>query len=376
MYHWLRHIYTLGVKELISLRRDPVLLIFVLYAMTLQIVIVGEGLSFQVRNASIGIVDEDRSPLSRSIADAFRPPYFRPAQPRLLAQIADSLKQRNNDFVLLIPARFQADLLRGEVPTVQINVDATAVAQAFIGTTYIQEIVNREVGHKLNRRARDDERLFEPRIRVKYNPNLISKWQDALVELIIVITMLTVLLPGAAMLREREHGTLEHLLAMPVRPSEILLAKFWANSLVLNVGAAISMVVVVHGYFGAPMRGSLPLFLFGTFIYQFSTAGIGILLATVSRSTPQLGLLCILVIVPIAFLSGAWMPLESLPAQMKILTSMSPLTYYSEFANAVVFRGAGPLALWHQLAAMSVIGAVCFSCAMLRLRSQLKISRN
>lgn len=375
MVRWLGHIYTLGVKELISLRRDPVLLIFVLYALTLQIVVAGEGLSFQVRNASIGVVDEDHSPLSRSIATAFRPPYFRPAQPRSLAEVETALKKRADDFVLVIPSRFQAKLLGGDVPQVQVNADATAIGQAFIGTTYIQKIVLREVQRKLNPGALENGLPFEANVRIKYNPNLISKWQDALVELIIVITMLTILLPGAALLREREHGTLEHLLAMPVRPSEILLAKFWANSLVLNLGAGISMVIVVQGYFGSPMRGSLWLFLLGTFIYQFSTAGIGILIATFTRSTPQLGLLCILIIAPIAFLSGAWMPVESLPAQMKILTSISPLTYYSEFANAVVFRGAGLPLIWQQFAAMVVIGAVCFSCAMLRLRSQLAISR-
>ncbi len=375
MWRSLAHIYTLGVKELISLRRDPVLLIFVIYALTLQIVIAGEGLSFQVRNASIGIVDEDRSPLSRSITDAFRPPYFRSAQSLSLAEIGPVLETRKNDFVLVIPPRFQADLLAGDEPQVQINSDATAVGQAFIGTTYIQQIVLREVSQELNIIPEDSALPFEPLIRVKYNPNLISKWQDALVELVIVITMLTILLPGAALLREREHGTLEHLLAMPVRPSEILLAKFWANALVLLVGAGISMMVVIHGYFGSPMRGSLATFLLGTFVYQFSAAGIGILLATITRSAPQLGLLCILVIAPIAFLSGAWMPIESLPEQMKILTTISPLTYYSEFANAVVFRGTGLALLWQQLAAMAIIGAICFGYAMMRLRSQLTISR-
>jgi ABC-2 type transport system permease protein len=371
----LGHIYTLGVKELVSLRRDPVLLIFVFYALTLQIIIAGEGLSIQVRNASIGVVDEDRSPLSRSIKSAFRAPYFRHVHSRSLKEIGTVLETRQDNFVLVIPSRFQADLLGGDVPQVQINADATSVGQAFIGTTYIQQIVLREVDRQLKVIRQKGDASFEPRIRVKYNPNLISKWQDALVELVIVVTMLTILLPGAALLREREHGTLEHLLAMPVRPSEILFAKFWANSLILNLGAAISMVLVVHGYFGSPMRGSLLLFLLGTFVYQFSTAGIGILLATITRSVPQLGLLCILVIAPIAFLSGAWMPVESLPAEIKMVTSISPLTYYSEFANAVVFRGAGLFLLWQQLAMMVAIGAVCLGCAMLRLRSQLAVSR-
>ena len=135
MWQSLGHIYTLGVKELISLRRDPVLLVFVFYALTLQIVIAGEGLSFQVRNASIGVVDEDRSQLSRSIADAFRPPYFRSAQSRSFAEIGTVLETRENDFVLVIPPGFQADLLAGDVPQGQINADATAVGQAFIGTS-------------------------------------------------------------------------------------------------------------------------------------------------------------------------------------------------------------------------------------------------
>jgi ABC-2 type transport system permease protein len=161
---------------------------------------------------------------------------------------------------------------------------------------------------------------------------------------------------------------------MPVRPGELLLAKFWSSALVLTFGSAISMIFVIQGYFGSPLRGSLILFLVGTVVYQFSTAGIGILLATITRSVPQLGLLCILVIVPIAFLSGAWMPAESSPEQMKALTVASPLSHYGEFANAVVFRAADITAVWPLLAAMATIGAVCFGYAMMRLRAQLSIS--
>lgn len=375
MVQFVGHIATLGVKELISLRRDPVLLFFVFYALTLQIIIAGEGLSFQVRNASIGIVDEDSSPLSRSITAAFRPPYFRQVEPRAFADIGEDLETRRNDLVLVIPPDFQADLLSGTLPQVQINADATAIGQAFIGVNYVQQIVLREVERLLHPVPTETSPLLEPVIRVKYNPNLVSKWQDSLVELLVVVTMLSILLPGAALLREREHGTLEHMLAMPVRPSELLLAKFWSNALVLTFGTAVSIIFVIQGYFGSPMRGSMSLFLVGTVVYQFSTAGIGILLATVTRTVPQLGLLCILVIVPIAFLSGAWMPAESIPEQMKLLTVASPLSHYGEFANAVVFRGADITSVWRLLAAMIVIGAICFGYAMMRLRSQLTISR-
>ncbi len=371
----LRNIFRLGVKELISLRRDPVLLIFVMYAMTLQIIIAGEGLSFQIRNASIGVVDEDHTSVSRSIKAAFRAPYFRPAKPHTFSGIEESLETGQYDFIVVVPRDFQSDLLSGDYPQVQVIADATAVGQAYIGTEYIRQLVLREAEFALDALPGEARLPFEPAIRVRYNPNLISKWQDALVELLIVLTMLSILLPGAALLREREHGTLEHLLAMPVHPGEILFAKFWANSLVLVVGVAISMMVVIHGYFGAPMRGMTALLLLGTFVYQFSTAGIGMVLATVSRSVPQLGLLCILVIAPIAFLSGAWMPAESLPQAFRALMSVSPLTYFSEFANAVMFRGAGLGSIWPQLAALGTIGVISFGYAMLRLRHQLTMAR-
>lgn len=175
--------------------------------------------------------------------------------------------------------------------------------------------------------------------------------------------------------RSRYLATTNAKRALRRTPADYRSDCFYSVRLLPPACAAVLMVLVIQCYFASPMRGSILLFLVGTFIYQFSTAGIGILLATVSRSVPQLGLLCILVIVPIAFLSGAWMPAESLPDQMKMLMSISPLTYYSEFANAVVFRGAGMLLLWPQLLAMAAIGAVCFSYAMIRLRSQMTISR-
>jgi ABC-2 type transport system permease protein len=198
MLSFIRHVYALGVKELISLRRDPVLLFFVFYALTLQIIIAGEGLSFQVRNASIGIVDEDQSPLSRSITDAFRPPYFRRVEPRTFNEIREDLETRRNDFVLIVPPEFQAELLSGAVPQVQINADATAIGQAFIGVSYVRQIVLREVERMLRPIRTETSFPLEPVIRVKYNPNLVSKWQDSLVELLVVVTMLSILLPGAA----------------------------------------------------------------------------------------------------------------------------------------------------------------------------------
>jgi len=371
----LSHIFHLGVKELLSLLRDPVLLLFVFYGLTLQIIIAGNGLSLELRNASIGIVDEDHSPLSRQISGAFRPPQFGRVEALAYTDLDRALDGGRITFALVIPPRFEANLLAGRQPQMQNLVDATAVSQAFIGNTYIRRIVLDQVDRFLSRRPSRIDPRFEPTIRVRFNPNMQSNWSNSVAELLIMIAMLSVLLPGAALLREREHGTLEHLLVMPVTPAEILLAKFWANSLVLLVGVTISLFAVIGGYFEVPIRGSVALFLGGTLLFQLATSGIGIVLATVTRSVPQMALIGLVVVAPMAFLSGAWTPVEAMPAFLRSILWISPLAYYSEFANAVIYRGAGITDTATSLLAMAAIGAICFAFAMVRLRKSLTVAR-
>lgn len=364
----LRHVFWLGVQELKSTVRDPVLLLFILYAFTLYVATAGSGLSLDVRNASVAVIDRDRSPVSRALLRSLRPPEFQQPEEVSRRDAARGLERGTYTFLLEIPPGFARDVASGTGGELQLLADATAVSQAFLGATYIERIARAEVARRFPGDA--GESPAEARVRIRFNPNLEGSWHASIVELLFVITLLSMVLPAAALLREREQGTVEHLLSMPLRPLELMLAKVWANALVVLGGTVLSLTLIVQGLFDAPFRGSWALLLLGTLVYQTATAGLGILLATLARTVAQVALLSILVVSPMMFLSGAWTPLEAMPEPMQWLTWLSPLRYYAELAFGVVIRGAGITLVWKQLLAMAGLGALLFALGASRFRSR------
>jgi ABC-2 type transport system permease protein len=368
----LEHIYRLGVKELYSLRHDPVLVFLILYTFTFAIYTVATGVKTEVRNASIAIVDEDGTELSRRLRDAFLPPYFKPAA--LMPSTADidrAMDAGKYAFVVVIPMRFQADVAAGRRPTLQIDVDATAMTLAGNGTSYITSILQKELAGFTSRSEGGTALPIDVSVRSKFNPNLESSWFMAVMQIVGNITMLSLILSGAAVIREREHGTIEHLLVMPVTPSEIMLAKIWANGIVIVAAALLSLVVVVQGLLDVTIAGSTTLFVLGAALFMFSMCSLGIALATLARSMPQFGLLAIPFFLVMNMLSGGVTPLEGMPALLRLLMQAAPSTHFTSFAKAVLYRGAGVDVVWPQLAAMAIIGAVLFAVAVWRFRGTM-----
>jgi ABC-2 type transport system permease protein len=373
----LEHIYRLGVKELYSLRHDPVLVFLILYTFTFAIYTVATGVKTEVRNASIAIVDEDGTELSRRLRDAFLPPYFKPAA--LLPSTADidrAMDAGKYTFVVVIPMRFQADVAAGRHPTLQIDVDATAMTLAGNGTSYITSILQKELAGFTSRSEGGTALPINVSVRSKFNPNLESSWFMAVMQIVGNITMLSLILSGAAVIREREHGTIEHLLVMPVTPAEIMLAKIWANGIVIVAAALLSLVVVVQGFLDVTIAGSTTLFVLGAALFLFSMCSLGIALATLARSMPQFGLLAIPFFVVMNMLSGGVTPLEGMPAFLRLLMQAAPSTHFTSFAKAVLYRGAGVDVVWPQLAAMAGIGIVLFLVAGWRFRGTMAVGQS
>ncbi len=370
----LQNIFHLGVKELRSLRHDTVLLLLVFYAFTYAIYSAATGTSSELRNASVAVVDEDHSLLSGRLTDALLKPYFREPREILASEIDDAMDAGRYTFVLDIPPDFERDLLRGRQPQLQVNIDATAMLQAGAGASYIQGIVSDELlefGHRTGTAPPAVARLST---HIKFNPNLTSAWFVSVMELINNVTMLAMIIAGGALIREREHGTVEHLLVMPLHPYEIMLAKVWANGLVILIGAACALWFTVHGLLGVPIAGSVPLFLAGTILYLASATSLGILLATLARSMPQFGLLFILVVLPMVVLSGGNTPLESMPVGVQRSMEAFPSTHYVRLAQAILYRGAGFDVVWPYFAAVAGIGAAFFALALLRFRKTVTLA--
>lgn len=372
---WITNIYRLGIKELFSLLRDPVLMGLILYTFTVAIYTVANGVKTELNNASIAIVDEDRSVLSSTLTGAFLPPYFKPPAVIAPSAVDPGMDTGRYTFVLDIPPSFEADVLAGRYPAIQLNVDATAMAIAGNGANYITSILDTELLKFVSRDGGDTALAVDLRIRAKYNPNLDSTWFMAVMQIINNLTILAIVLGGAAVIREREHGTLEHLLVMPVTVSEIMLAKIWANGLVIVVAAILSLQIVVQGLLGIPILGSLVLFALGAAVYLFAVTAMGITLATVATTMPQFGLLSIPVFVVMNLLSGGITPLESMPPALQTMVQVLPSTHFITFAQAVLYRGAGLDIVWPQLLATAVIGMAFLTFALVRFRATLAAVR-
>lgn len=365
------NILHLGVKELRGLLRDPVMLFLIIYAFSLAIYTAATAMPETLNKAPIAIVDEDRSQLSQRISDAFYPPHFMPPSLISLREMDARMDAGLDTFALTIPASFQRNLLAGRNPSIQLNVDATRMGQAFTGSGYIQIIVGNEISRFLQAYGADPTPPVELALRARFNPQLNKTWFGAVMKLIDNVTMLSIILTGAALLREREHGTVEHLLAMPVTPLEIMTAKVWAMGLVVLLATAGSLLLVVQGWLAVPIEGSLLLFLLGCTLHLFATTSLGIFLGTLARSMPQFGLLLMLVLLPLQILSGGTTPRESMPELVRYLMMVAPNTHFVMLAQAVLYRGAGLAVVWPQLASLLVIGAALFTFSLARFRTTI-----
>jgi ABC-2 type transport system permease protein len=367
----LANIYRLGVKELWSLVRDPIMLVLIVYTFSLAIHMAGTVMPETLNKAPIAIVDEDGSPLSARITSAFYPPRFKTPVMISLAEMDAGLDSGAYTFVLDIPPGFQRDVLAGKSPSIQLNVDATRMSQAFTGSSYIQQMITAEVT-EFEQRYRGSAVLpVELAMRARFNPNLKEGWFGAFMELINNVTMLSIILTGAALIREREHGTIEHLLVMPVTPAEIMLAKVWSMGSVVLLATFLSLVLVIQGWLQVPIDGSIALFLGGAALHLFATTSLGIFMATLARSMPQFGMLAVLILLPMQLLSGNSTPRESMPVFVQDIMLAAPTTHFVALSQAILFRGAGLNVVWPQFLALAVIGLIFFTIALHRFRKTI-----
>jgi ABC-2 type transport system permease protein len=371
MRRWIENAFRLGIKEFASLSRDVVMVVLIAYVFTFAIYSEATAMRTDVNDAKVAVIDGDRSTLSGRIKDALRPPYFRPAVEIDRSSLDGLMDKGAFTFILDIPHGLEADFLAGRNPAIQVNVDATSISQAGVGTAYIQEIVAQETTNFLKQAPAETLAPVNAVIRAMFNPNLEAISFTASMGVINNVTILAIILVGAAVMREREHGTIEHLLVMPVSASEIIAGKVWANGLVILLAAAFSLHVVVEVILRTPIVGSIELFLAGTAIYLFAVTSLGILLATVANSMPQFALLSIPVFVLMFLLSGSFTPFESMPRALQAIMDLSPSTHFVRFAQAVLYRGAGIDVVWRDLLIMAGLGAGFVAIALYRFKAML-----
>jgi ABC-2 type transport system permease protein len=366
-----KNVFRLGIKELWSLVRDPMLLVLIAWTFTVAIYVAATAMPDSLHNAPIAIVDEDASPLSARIVSSFYPPHFMTPAMVSLAEVDAGMDRGDFTFALDIPPNFQKDVLAGRTPAIQLNIDATRMGQAFTGNAYIQQMVASEVNEFIQRYRSSAVPPVDLALRMRFNPNLEQAWFGSLMEIINNVTMLSIILTGAALIREREHGTIEHLLVMPVTPAEIMLAKVWSMGLVVLLAALVALVFVVQGALKVPIQGSLALFMLAAALHLFATTSMGIFLATLARSMPQFGMLLVLVLLPLQMLSGGSTPYESMPQLVQDIMQVAPTTHFVSAAQAILYRGAGIDVVWPQLLAILAIGSLLFIASLRRFRTTI-----
>lgn len=372
---WLQRVGALALKELKQLSRDPVLIVVIAYFFTADIYIAGIGIKMDLSNASIAVLDHDHSATSRELVYRFQAPYFSlQGELESDAQALAMLDRGEVLAVLDIPPDFERDLRRGRNVTLQMQIDASNATLGILATTYAGQIVARFGEDMALESLKNIDLQRVPVVidahRVYYNPNQQDAWFMSISEMLTVITMLSLMLPAAAAVREKERGTIEQLLVSPLSSSQILLSKVLAMSLVVLLGTAVALFLIIEPAFHVPIKGDIALFFLVTALYVFANCGLGLFIATISRNLGQVVMLVILIMMPLLLLSGAWTPPEAMPDFLRNAMHLSPLFYYTTLSYAILLKGAGTAILWWEMLQLTLLGLIVFSFGVWRFRRQ------
>ncbi len=374
---WLRRLSALTTKEFIQLMRDGILAVFIVYTFTADIYLAASGVSLQLKDAAMVVVDRDKSALSRELVSRFKSPDFRVAgQTERESDSVRLLDTGEAMLVLTVPPDFQESLIAGHPTSVQMQVDTTNSVLGFLASSYAAQIVGgfgletaiRRLG--LEGGSMENVPVIRDDHRVWFNPNQNDAWFMGISELLTIITLLAIVLPAAAMVREKERGTVEQLLVSPLSPFQIMFPKVVSMTAVILAGALFSILFILQGMFHIPIKGSLTLFFAVTALYVFTTAGLGLLISTLARNLAQMGMMTIFIFIPMLFLSGAWTPPEAMPLWMKGFMLVSPLHHYIDIGFAIFLKGSNLTLLWRPILIMALTGSLIFAAGMMRFRRQ------
>ena len=364
----LKNIYYLTRKEFRSVFSDPVLIILIAYIFTMPVYDMSR-MSTDVKHAAVAVIDRDQAVLSFRIRDALQAPFFQ--SPKAIdPHDTDTLMNRGEfTFVIEIPPNFQRDVQAGRHPQIQLLIDATSMTQAGLGSSYINQIAGREINDFAGIELPE---VIKPVVHAEFNPNTESSWFMPTSQIGTMAFLLLMLLAGAAVIRERERGTIEHLLVMPVTAPELMMSKILANGVVIMISAMLSLWFVVHLSIGVPLNGSLLLYAVGLAVFLFAVSSLGIMIATLAPTMAQFGMLVLPVYIVINLFAGGSSPRVNMPQVAQDISEYWPLTQFMKFAQNILFRGAGLEIVWPQMLAMLLLGLLLLGLALLRFRKMLE----
>lgn len=378
MRRWLRQVGALMVKEWRQLLLDRALFAYVIFIFTLDILMAAGAPALDLKNAPFGVDDRDRSVASRDLIYRLRPPFFAVhADSGSEAQLQRRLDCGELRAVLTIPNGFERALMTGQAAELQLLLDASDANLSYLLVSYTQRIVAAFVVDHLQGHGgastgppRRPEVQLEPRTR--FNPDMHEAWFATIAEIIAMVTVAAILLPAAALVREKERGTIEQLLVSPLTPLQIVLSKILAMTGVILLGTVVAVGGIMHAWLGVPFRGSALLFFMMVALYAMSASGFGILVATFARNSGQIGLIVLLVVMPIILLSGNWNLVESMPSWLRTAINFSPMRHFVDIAFGILLKGADAQSIEVPVAKMALLGGVFFVAGVARFRRQFR----
>jgi ABC-2 type transport system permease protein len=375
-------LWPLFLKELRQIKADKKLVVSLILPPTVQLVIFGFALNPEVTNLRLGVVDESRTAASREVVSAFvESRSFRVAEQfRSSGELGRALGAGRLDAGLIVPSDFAERRQRRETARVQLLLDAVNANTAGIAGGYAARIIA-----TLNQRIAADSPgvaletgggatslrgQFVARIALLFNPGLESAWFIVTGVIGILLVLNGSIIGSAAMVREKEAGTIEQLLMTPAQAAEIVTAKIAPLFVLLSTQIVLALVVA-RLVFGLPMRGSLLLLFIAGMLCVLVGIGIGTFLATFSRSQQQAQLMGFFINPPLALLSGATTPVEAMPGWMQPFTLLNPICHFATIARGVLLRGAGLEATWPHLLALAGFALALVGVSAWRFRKQL-----
>jgi ABC-2 type transport system permease protein len=364
-------------KEFIHIIRDPRTLGVMFFTPLLQLILFGYAATSDVRNIPMAVYDQDRTPQSRHLVDAFvQSGQFS------VAHMADSeqdlARQVDNGSVragLIVPPNYASDLVGGrgaQVGFVLDGSDPTVASSALSSANLIGQVEGATLQQQTLARRGGISIVspLEVRTRVWYNPDMVSVVFMVPALIGIILQMQATLLTSSAIVRERERGTIEQLIVTPIRPLELIVGKILPYALIAMLILIMVLLVGVF-WFGVPVRGSVLLLLGISSLFLLSSLGIGLLISTVAQTQQEAFLLSFLTLLPSIFLSGFIYPLAALPKVLQVLSGIIPLSYFLVVVRGIVIKGVGVPALMQQITALAIFGAVLIVLASTRFRKRL-----
>lgn len=371
-------IFALFKKEYIQFFRNIALLGMVVFAFSLNIQ-TGGSTNYDLKDYDVAVYDMDKSQMTSKLLAKILPPYFK------LNKMINSDKEVNDlltkgeiSIVMIIPHDFSKKLSDGKTAKIQFVVDGTRSSSAITAMNYMSVIVSEFV----NDITKDKDvsgggnlPSIETDTRLFYNPNFNSGWTGGVNELLIMITLLSVMLPAATIVQEKEIGTIEQLMVTPVSNIEIMFAKIIPMMTILLTASVFAIYVMLKGSLGIPLQGSVLFFLIITALHIFSSSGVGLLISTITRNMAETMMLSLLVVTPLLFLSGTFSPCDTMPAGVRELTYLSPLRWYVTISYAIFFKGAGPGDLIFEITALVTIGVSMFIYSAARFKKSMEMMK-